>query len=64
MIKSVDGSNITTYYVHECEAANRIGMRSRRFVFTGHTNGAIQVCTQGHSGEISHVMITGFKLSL
>ena len=43
VIKSVDGSNITTYCVHECEAANRIGMRSRRFVFTGHTNGAIQV---------------------
>lgn len=42
-IKSVDGSNITTYCVHECEAANRIGMRSRRFIFTGHTNGAIQV---------------------
>ena len=44
VIKSVDGTNITTYCVHECEAANRIGMRSRRFVFTGHTNGAIQVC--------------------
>ena len=44
VIKSVDASNITTYCVHECEAANRIGMRSRRFVFTGHTNGAIQVC--------------------
>jgi hypothetical protein len=43
VIKSVDASNITTYCVHECEAANRIGMRSRRFVFTGHTNGAIQV---------------------
>ena len=43
MVKSVDGTNITTYCVHECEAANRIGMRSRRFIFTGHTNGAIQV---------------------
>ena len=42
-IKSVDGSNVTTYCVHECEAANRIGMRSRRFIFTGHANGLIQV---------------------
>jgi hypothetical protein len=42
-IKSVDGSNVTTYCVHECEAANRIGMRSRRFIFTGHANGLIQI---------------------
>ena len=42
-INSVDGSNISTYCVHECEAINRVGMRSRRFIFTGHVNGSIQV---------------------
>ena len=45
-INSVDGSNISVYCVHECEAANRIGMRPRRFIFTGHLNGSIQVSTQ------------------
>ena len=39
----MDGSNISAYCVHECEAANRTGMRSRRFVFTGHLNGSVQV---------------------
>ena len=42
-INSVDGTNISTYCVHECEAINRVGMRSRRFIFTGHVNGSVQV---------------------
>ncbi|XP_064402995.1 BTB/POZ domain-containing protein KCTD3-like isoform X2 [Halichondria panicea] len=42
-IDSVDGSNISAYTVHECEAINRVGMRSKRFIFTGHLNGSIQV---------------------
>lgn len=42
-IESVDGSNISAYYVHECDAVNRTGLRSRRFIFTGHTNGSVQV---------------------
>ena len=42
-ITSVDDSNISTYCVHECEAINRVGMRSRRFIFTGHVNGSVQV---------------------
>ena len=42
-LDSVDGSNITTYCVHECEAINRVGMRSRKFIFTGHVNGSVQV---------------------
>lgn len=57
-IRSVDGSNITTYCVHECEAANRIGMRSRRFIFTGHTNGVIQVSF--HSTSFGIVLPTIF----
>ncbi len=43
-IESVDGSNINAYYVHECDAVNRTGLRSRRFIFTGHYNGNVQVC--------------------
>ena len=42
-IEAVDGSNISAYTVHECDAINRVGMRSKRFVFTGHLNGGIQV---------------------
>ena len=52
-INSVDGSNISVYCVHECEAANRIGMRSRRFIFTGHINGSIQVSAQ-YTSEYTH----------
>lgn len=42
-IDSIDGRHITAYCVHECEAVNRLGMRSKRFVFTGHVNGNVQV---------------------
>lgn len=42
-IESVDNSNISTYCVHECEGVSRVGMRSRRFIFTGHVNGSVQV---------------------
>ncbi|XP_065661474.1 BTB/POZ domain-containing protein KCTD3 isoform X4 [Hydra vulgaris] len=41
--KSVDGSHITSFFVHECDAATRMGSRPRRFLFTGHGNGAIQM---------------------
>ena len=43
IIKSVDGSNISSFCVHECEGSNRIGARSRKFLFTGHANGGIQL---------------------
>ena len=46
-IESVDASNISAYYVHECEAVNRTGLRSRRFIFTGHINGSVQVSVCG-----------------
>lgn len=42
-IRSVDGSNITSYCVHECDASSRMGSRPRRFLITGHSNGCIQV---------------------
>jgi hypothetical protein len=41
-IKSIDGSIITSFYVHECEGSNRMGAR-RRFLFTGMANGTVQV---------------------
>jgi len=42
-IRSVDGSNITSYCVHECDASSRMGSRPRRFLITGHSNGCIQM---------------------
>lgn len=43
VIKSVDGSIISSFYVHECEGSSRMGSRPRRFIFTGHSNGTIQI---------------------
>ncbi|UYV82940.1 KCTD3 [Cordylochernes scorpioides] len=42
-IRSVDGSVITAFCVHECEGSNRMGSRPRRYIFTGHSNGTIQM---------------------
>ena len=41
-LRSVDGSLITAYCVHECEAV-AMGNRSRRYILTGHSNGDLQV---------------------
>ncbi len=41
-LRSVDGSLITAYCVHECEAV-AMGNRSRRYILTGHCNGHVQV---------------------
>ncbi|XP_058808966.1 BTB/POZ domain-containing protein KCTD3 isoform X2 [Phymastichus coffea] len=43
VIQSIDGSVITSFCVHECEGSSRMGSRPRRFIFTGHSNGAIQM---------------------
>ena len=43
VIKSVDDSSISSFLVHECEGSNRMGSRPRRYLFTGHSNGSIQV---------------------
>eukprot|EP00095_Tigriopus_kingsejongensis_P002161 snap_masked-scaffold248_size238799-processed-gene-1.13 protein:Tk02161 transcript:snap_masked-scaffold248_size238799-processed-gene-1.13-mRNA-1 annotation:"btb poz domain-containing protein kctd3" len=43
VIKSVDGTTITSFCVHECEGSSRIGARPRRFVITGHSSGAVQM---------------------
>lgn len=43
IIRSVDGTTISAFCVHECEGSNRMGSRPRRYIFTGHSNGAIQM---------------------
>ncbi|GCC35860.1 hypothetical protein chiPu_0014348 [Chiloscyllium punctatum] len=42
-ISSVDGTAITAFTVHECEGSSRISSRARRYLFTGHTDGSIQM---------------------
>jgi hypothetical protein len=42
-VRSVDGSPITSFCVHECEGSSRMGSRPRRFIFTGHACGATQM---------------------
>ena len=42
-IKSVDGSAISCFCLHECESSSRMGSRPRRYLFTGHLNGIIQI---------------------
>jgi len=43
VIRSVDGTTITSFCVHECEGSSRAGSRSRRFILTGHSSGAVQM---------------------
>ncbi len=43
LIRSVDSSIITSFRVHECEGSSRMGSPPRRYLFTGHSNGSIQV---------------------
>ncbi|XP_026186832.1 SH3KBP1-binding protein 1 isoform X2 [Mastacembelus armatus] len=42
-VRSVDGTSITAFTVHECEGSSRIGSRPRRYLFSGHSNGSIQM---------------------
>ena len=39
----MDGTSITSFTVHECEGSSRIGSRARRYLFSGHSNGSIQM---------------------
>ncbi len=43
VIKAVDGVTITCFCVHECDGSSRMGSQPRRFIFTGHSNGALQM---------------------
>ncbi|KAL0972863.1 hypothetical protein UPYG_G00195670 [Umbra pygmaea] len=42
-VRSVDGTPITSFMVHECEGSSRIGSRPRRYLFSGHANGCMQM---------------------
>ena len=42
-VQSVDGTTISCFTVRECEGSSRIGSRPRRYLFTGHGNGSIQL---------------------
>ncbi|XP_074990432.1 SH3KBP1-binding protein 1 [Calonectris borealis] len=42
-VRSVDAAPITAFTVHECEGSSRIGSRPRRYLFTGHANGSVQM---------------------
>uniref|UniRef100_A0A8C4N530 BTB/POZ domain-containing protein KCTD3 n=1 Tax=Eptatretus burgeri TaxID=7764 RepID=A0A8C4N530_EPTBU len=42
-IRSVDGTTICSFTVHECEGSSRMGSRPRRCLFTGHANGSVQM---------------------
>ena len=42
-IKSVDYSKITSFCVHECDGPSRLNSRPRRYLFSGHLNGTIQM---------------------
>ncbi|XP_032881248.1 BTB/POZ domain-containing protein KCTD3 [Amblyraja radiata] len=42
-IQAVDGMTITAFTVRECEGSSRMGSRPRRYLFTGHANGSIQM---------------------
>lgn len=43
VIRAADGLTITSFCVHECEGSSRMGSRPRRFIFTGHSNGGVQI---------------------
>ncbi|KAM6979900.1 BTB/POZ domain-containing protein KCTD3 [Aplochiton taeniatus] len=42
-VQAVDGTTITCFMVRECEGSSRMGSRPRRYLFTGHGNGSIQI---------------------
>ncbi|KAK5873782.1 hypothetical protein PBY51_018791 [Eleginops maclovinus] len=42
-VQSVDLTTISCFMVRECEGSSRMGSRPRRYLFTGHGNGGIQM---------------------
>ncbi|XP_052341960.1 BTB/POZ domain-containing protein KCTD3-like isoform X1 [Oncorhynchus keta] len=42
-VAAVDGNTISCFTVRECEGSSRMGSRPRRYLFTGHGNGSIQM---------------------
>lgn len=42
-VQSVDVTTMSCFMVRECEGSSRMGSRPRRYLFTGHGNGSIQM---------------------
>uniref|UniRef100_A0A671RGN3 BTB/POZ domain-containing protein KCTD3 n=1 Tax=Sinocyclocheilus anshuiensis TaxID=1608454 RepID=A0A671RGN3_9TELE len=42
-VQAVGGTTITCFTVRDCEGSSRMGSRPRRYLFTGHANGSIQM---------------------
>lgn len=43
VIQSITNSQLTAINVNECEGSRRIGSRSRRYLFCGHSNGDVHI---------------------
>ena len=52
IVRSVDGSPINCFTIHECEGPARLSSRPRRYIFTGHDNGSF--ASFAHSASLSH----------
>ncbi|KAJ9591552.1 hypothetical protein L9F63_001906 [Diploptera punctata] len=63
VIKAVDGTTITSFCVHECEGSSRMGSRPRRFIFTGHSNGAIQMWDLTTALDLAKEKLTSTQIS-
>lgn len=64
VIRAVDGTTVTSFCVHECEGSSRMGSRPRRFIFTGHSNGAIQMWDLTTALDLAAKGEPGTKLTL
>uniref|UniRef100_A0A0K0FVV6 SH3KBP1-binding protein 1 (inferred by orthology to a human protein) n=1 Tax=Strongyloides venezuelensis TaxID=75913 RepID=A0A0K0FVV6_STRVS len=42
-VTSIDNSTITSFFIHEIELSNRMALRPKRILFTGHSNSTIQM---------------------
>ncbi|KAL0969311.1 hypothetical protein UPYG_G00225380 [Umbra pygmaea] len=42
-VASVDGTTVSCFTVRECEGSSRMGSRPRRYLFTGQSNGSVQI---------------------
>ncbi|VDM98749.1 unnamed protein product, partial [Thelazia callipaeda] len=62
-IKTVGGSSITAFLVHECEGS-RVNSRPRRFLFTGTSNGTVQMWDLTTALDQYHANFTSSNLLL
>lgn len=63
IIRAVDCTIITCFCVHECEGSSRMGSRPRRFILTGHCNGAIQMWDLTTALDLANKCLREYKNS-